>query len=267
MQDPNQEIVFIVAIGGIIALLLVGFIVTILFLYQRRQHKQEKEIAHIKEKYDQELLRSQLEIQENTLKQIAQELHDNIGLQLSLLKFSLIQIPIEKTHPAYENILGCRQVINTAAEDIRMLSKKLHTDRIAHVGLLESIQFELENIRKTGLNIEYESTVHRNFFSDQTAIFIYRMFQEIFNNILKHAKATQVNVHVFCTEDNTFVLQIEDNGVGFKLSDKHNNPSTAGVGLKSMSNRASLIGAKFNINSIEGKGTTVSLSLPLPKES
>jgi len=268
MQDQNQEIIFIVAIGGVIALLLVGFIVTILFLYQRRQHRQEKEIIRIKEQYDQELLRSQLEIQENTLKQIAQELHDNIGLQLSLLKFSLIHIPIDKEHPAHESILASRKIINTATEDIRQLSKRLHTDRIAHVGLLESIQFEIENISKAGgLEVNYQSNIHVNYFNDQTAIFIYRMFQEMFNNILKHAKATKVNVNIFCTDDNNFVLKIEDNGVGFNMSEKQQNPSTAGVGLKSMTSRASLIGAKIIIDSAEGKGTTVSISLPLPNDS
>ena len=75
-QDP--EIYFIVILGIILGLVLVGFIVTILFLYQRRQQRQEKEMERMKDAYEKEALRSQLEIQENTFKTIAQELHDNI---------------------------------------------------------------------------------------------------------------------------------------------------------------------------------------------
>ncbi|MBS1577333.1 MAG: sensor histidine kinase, partial [Bacteroidetes bacterium] len=64
MQNQNAEIYIAIVIGVILGLLLVGFIVTILFLYQRRQHQQEQELARLKDIYDREVLRSQLEIQE-----------------------------------------------------------------------------------------------------------------------------------------------------------------------------------------------------------
>ena len=86
MQDQSQEIYVIILVGGVLALLLVGFIVTILFLYQRKQHRQEQEIVRIKKEYDQELLTTQLEIQEETFKTIGQELHDNIGQVSSIIR-------------------------------------------------------------------------------------------------------------------------------------------------------------------------------------
>src|SRR5690606_33796595 len=98
MQDQNQEILFIIIMGGLLALILVGFVVTVLFLYQRKQHRQQQELARLKDEYDQEVLRSQLEIQEATLKNIAQELHDNIGQVLSVVKLSLSVLPLEKDH-------------------------------------------------------------------------------------------------------------------------------------------------------------------------
>jgi glucose-6-phosphate-specific signal transduction histidine kinase len=75
----TSEIYIVIIIGAILAVLLVGFIVTILFLYQRRQHRQILEINRMKEEYERETLKSQLEIQEETFKNIGQELHDNIG--------------------------------------------------------------------------------------------------------------------------------------------------------------------------------------------
>src|SRR4051794_13726159 len=98
----NPELYFIIIIGIILGLLLVGFIVSILFLYQRRQHRQEQEIILMKDKYEREALRSQLEIQENTFRTIAQELHDNIGQMLSVVKLSLSALPLEKEHKAYD---------------------------------------------------------------------------------------------------------------------------------------------------------------------
>src|SRR5688572_12518751 len=117
MPTQNQEIYFVTIIGITLGLLLVGFIVTILFLYQRRQQKQEQEMEKIKDMYEKEALRSQLEIQENTFKTIAQELHDNIGQMLSVAKLSLSVLPIDKDHHAYAQLQNSQQVLNKAIFD------------------------------------------------------------------------------------------------------------------------------------------------------
>ena len=92
----ESEIYIVIIIGAILAVLLVGFIVTILFLYQRRQHRQALEITRMKEEYERETLKSQLEIQEETFKNIGQELHDNIGQMLSVVKLSLAVLPMKQ---------------------------------------------------------------------------------------------------------------------------------------------------------------------------
>src|SRR5581483_4357288 len=97
----NSEIYIVIVIGAILAIMLVGFIVTIVFLYQRRQHRQELELNQMKEEYERETLKSQLEIQEETFKNIGQELHDNIGQMLSVVKLSLTVLPMSKEHDAW----------------------------------------------------------------------------------------------------------------------------------------------------------------------
>ena len=123
MPTQNQEIYFVTIIGIILGLLLVGFIVTILFLYQRRQQRQEQEMERIKDMYEKEALRSQLEIQENTFKTIAQELHDNIGQMFSVAKLSLSILPLEKDHIAFEQLQNSQQVLNKAIIDLSNLTK------------------------------------------------------------------------------------------------------------------------------------------------
>ena len=217
----------------------------------------------MKDEYQQELLRSQLEIQETTFKTIAMELHDNIGQVLSVVKLSLSVLPLDKEHPAYESVQNSRQMLNKVIYDMGNLTKSLHTDRITQIGLVEAMRFDLDSLRRTGLlevDFAVEGTEYR--LEDQRSIFLYRMFQEMLNNILKHSKATRVNIAVNYSIDNKFVLQVEDNGVGFDVDKKRQTNSSSGIGLKSMTNRASLIGAQISVQSQPGKGTSIQVEVP-----
>ncbi len=268
MQDQNQEILFIIVIGGLLALVLVGFIVTILFLYQRKQHKQAQELIRLKEEYDQEVLKSQLEIQEITLKSIAQELHDNIGQVLSVVKLSLAILPIPAEHEAHSPLQHIKEVLNKAIYDLAHLTKALHTDRIAQIGLLESINFELNTLKKTGLmDVSFEVIGAEYRLNEQKEVFIFRIFQELVNNILKHAKATNLIIQLDYGSASLFKLSVRDNGVGFSLEEKRGSKSPLnGVGLKSMLNRSKLIGAVLTFDSSPGKGTLVTMELPIESD-
>lgn len=262
-MHKNPEIYFVAIIGIILGLLLVGFIVTMLVLYQRRQHRQEQEMAIIKDKYEKEVLRSQLEIQENTFKTIAQELHDNIGQTLSVVKLSLSVLPIENEHPAFEQSKNLLELLNKAVYDLSDLTKSLHTDRIAQVGLVESMKYELATIKRTGvMDVHFNVKGVEFELAEQKAVFLFRMFQEMLHNILKHSKATKISVCVNYSEDEVFTLKIEDNGIGFDLAEKRQSvSSTQGVGLKSLYNRAQLMGADINIVSNKGEGTSITIIL------
>jgi len=271
MPVQNQEIITVIIIGSILALLLVLFIVSILFLYQRRQHTYEKDLVKLKEQYEQELLRSQMEIQEKTMKELGEEIHDNIGQMLSVVKLSMATVRLEQEHPAKETVQSAKEILNTAIIDLSNLTKRLHTDRILQIGLEHAIEFEVNTIRKTGLvDIDFDNPVgeHQGSLDSKTSIFLFRMFQEILNNTLKHSKATHVKVGIFFTGTPNFILKIEDNGIGFNVKEKQNSTSqSGGVGLKSMMNRARLIGANFKITSKEGAGTSVVITLPLKKDT
>jgi two-component system, NarL family, sensor kinase len=266
-MHKNPEIYFVTIIGIILGLLLVGFIVTILFLYQRRQHRQEQEMDKLKDRYEKELLRSQLEIQENTFITIAQELHDNIGQMLSVVKLSLSALPLENGHPAYQQVKNSQQVLHKAIYDLSNLTKSLHTDRIAQIGLAESIQFELLAVKKAGiLRVQFHTKGTESPLNEQKAIFLFRIFQESLNNILKHSQASEVIVDLQYLEDQ-FILEIKDNGIGFDVSQKQEfATSSSGVGLKNLFSRAKLIGADLSIKSEPGKGTVILIRLPLHVE-
>lgn len=269
MKNQGQELLVMILAGGILAVAVVTFIVIIVLQYQRRQHRHEKELARMKDQYEQEVLRSQLEIQEETFKMIGQELHDNIGQVLSVVKLSLSMLPIGKDHEAYEPIFTSRQILNKAAQDLSDLTKSMHNDRIAQIGLVEAIRHEVENIRRSKvMKVDFETEGPEHHFDGQKSTFLFRMFQEMLNNTLKHSKATQVDVRLLFTDDNKFTLVLADNGVGFDVEAKRKSvSSSSGVGLKSIFNRAKLIGADLDMKSIPEKGTTVTIQLSLPQES
>jgi two-component system NarL family sensor kinase len=265
MSNQNQEVYVIILVGIVLALVLVGFIVVMLFLYQRKQHRQEKELAAVKVQFEQELLRSQLEMQESTLKTIAQELHDNIGQVLSVIKLSLSILPLPKEDPSFESVQNCREMLNKVIFDVSHITKSMHTDRISEIGVDEAIRFELDTLRKTGLvSVDFEVEGTSQSINPQKGIFLFRMFQEMINNIFKHAQATKINVAVIYTTDDKFVLKVRDNGIGFDSEAKQTQKtSSSGIGLRNMVNRAKLIGGSISIQSAPGSGTTITVELPV----
>jgi two-component system NarL family sensor kinase len=265
MQDPNQQIYFVIFMGTLLAFLLVGFILAMIFFYQRRRQKQEQELIRLKEEYEQEVLRSQLEIQESTMKTIAQELHDNIGQTLSVIKLWMSMAPIGPDHEAYEGVQNSKEMLHKVIRDMADLTKSLHTDRIADIGLSEAIQFDLVTIRRAGiLKIQFDAEGDEFHFPDQKSIFIFRMYQEMMNNIIKHSGAAHVKVHLLYSVNNIFVLSMLDDGVGFDVQKKkESGDGSSGLGLKSMRNRAKMIGADLSIQSEPGKGTSITVTVPL----
>lgn len=259
----NPEIYFVTIIGIVLGLLLVSFIIVMMVMYRRRQEKQEKEMASVKDMYEKEVLQSQLEIQEITFKNISQELHDNIGQMLSVVRLSLSALPLSKEHEAFPLVQHSAQVLNKAIIDLSDLTKSMHSDRITDLGLEECIRFELHSVKHAGLIDTVFNVNGREFpLPEQKAVFLFRMFQEILNNTLKHSAATEVMVALNFGGDNSFSMRVEDNGAGFDFDQKKFSTSAGkGVGLKSMLNRASLIGAEIDFKSKIGKGTSVSVSL------
>lgn len=264
MNTSEKELYIIVAVGFLLAFILVVFIVTIVFLYQRRKHRQDKILAELAAKYQEELLRSQLEIQDETMKNIAQELHDNIGQMLSVVKLSLAILPIEKEHPSSEHIKVLKTNLNQAIVDLANLTKGLHSERITRVGLTESIRFELANLEKSNL-LKIEADIEEDLVypDEKKTVIAFRIFQELLNNVLKHAAATELEVKVNQTNQ-VIKIVMKDNGKGFNLEEKQQSAdSSAGLGLRNLFNRAKLIGANLNYNTAIGKGTVVTIELPV----
>jgi signal transduction histidine kinase len=250
--------------GGTIAfLVLAGFIIFFLVMYMRRKQKNILEKQQLKSQFQKELLQTQLEIQEQTLKNISEEIHDNIGQALSLAKLNLYMLPESGDEAAQQKISNTKELVSKAIVDLRGLSRSLDTDFIQDLGLQQAIGYELDMIKKTGTHntvLEVEGTVFR--FDKQKELIVFRIVQEVLNNIIKHAKADKIMVRANYETDK-LQLSVTDNGQGVDLSPlNENDHSNFGLGIRNMHNRAKLINAGFSMNSSIGKGTEVKIILP-----
>jgi two-component system, NarL family, sensor kinase len=237
-----------------------------LFLVFFIKDKQKQVIKEQKTRndYEQAILRTQLEIQEQTLKNISEEIHDNIGQALSLAKLNLNTILPVADENLYQKILNSKELISKAIGDLRDLSRSLDTDYVKEMGLQRAIEYALEMMHKTE-TIKTRLTVDGSIIrlEKQKELVIFRIVQETFNNIIKHADATELEVNIQYSPT-SIEIQITDNGKGVDLSPlSEGNNASFGLGIRNMHNRAKLIGADFHMDSTLGRGTRVKIILPI----
>jgi len=236
----------------------------VLSVYMTLKNKQQYalKINTLKHSYEQILLKSQLEIQEETLRGVSQEIHDNIGQVLSLVKLQLGSAPADASEADKQEIIEqSRQLVGKAITDLRALSKSLHPDRVNELGLLENIRHELERLEKTKMyHTRFRINGSPQTIPIETQTILFRMTQESISNIIKHAGADTVEI-TMDYEPQQLYLSILDNGIGINHLD-HNSPQT-GIGLRNMKSRSAAIGATFSIETAVEKGTLVKISMPL----
>jgi len=253
--------------GGIVIFsALVIFIILFIFLYQKRYYRHLHEKEQLRAEFARESLNAELEIQEQTLQNIAQEIHDNVGQVLSLAKLNLNTLDISKQPDLENKITNSKNLIGKAIQDLRDLSRSLNTEAIMAMGLSKAIGNELDMINKSGVcQTQFDVAGDSPKMDPQQELIVFRIVQESLHNIIKHAAAKNIKVSIHYTNP-ALELNIEDDGKGFDISSvQKNNDSKMGMGIRNMQNRARLIQAEFTLTSIENKGTRVKMILPFNK--
>lgn len=214
---------------------------------QRNLQKQlaEKEII-----YRRHLARTVLDTQESERKKLAEELHDNINQLLGVVKLYIEHaIANEKIRDGL--LRKSSEYIDKVIEELRTLSKNLAPPLLSELGLeqsLVSIAETIEEIQPINIRIDVENLNEKNLL-DGHKLMLYRIIQEQLNNIVKHARASNVTVHLQQI-DNKISLVITDDGIGTNLSVQHEH----GMGLRNIKNRIELYQGKTIMESAPGKG-------------
>ncbi|OOQ61387.1 sensor histidine kinase [Mucilaginibacter pedocola] len=263
MRPESQQLIVIIIAGTIMLLLLGIFIISFLFFYQRKHNNHITEKEQQQAAFKQELLKTQIEMQEQTLHYVSQEIHDNITQVLSFVKMNLALTGNLSETARTSKIDESRKLVSQAITDLRDLSKSLSFEHIAHLGLVKTIGIEVERLNKSSI-MGSSLDVQGNSFSlgNERELVLFRIFQEALNNVLKHSGAKQFNISLQYQPE-LFEMAIIDDGAGFEM-----NATTAnGSGLRNMQNRAAMVGATAAINSQPGKGSKVTVTISSPVQA
>ena len=248
----QQDVIIPLVAGTIVMGLLIGFILLFIVRYQQKQRSFQKERAE----FSRELLQTKIEIQEQTLSNISRELHDNLGQTASLIKLQLNLLNTDEFDQNQEKIDQLKELSTDLMDEIRSISLGLKSENLERFGLIDMIQKDVQRYQKIGLlNIKVEVFENQIHLDTEKEIFLYRISQEIFNNILKHASAKEVSLTIK-QNDSELEMIFKDDGIGFDP-----NLNKQGNGLENIKERCDLIHAKLKITSNLNVGTTVEINL------
>jgi len=212
-----------------------------------------------------------LSAQEDERKRIASDLHDTIGSCLVGVKYKVESAfqQIRKTpESATESLDGVLPRIHEAIDECRRIQLDLRPSMIDDLGLLPTLSWFCRTFEQTypGIRVEQKIDIGEGDIPEPLKIVVYRVTQEAMNNIAKHSKADLVCFSLRKLDDR-MELVLQDNGRGFRVEEIQSRRATVkGLGLTSMRERADLSGGSFDIESVNGKGTTIIASWPFCRQ-
>ncbi|HEX8269134.1 MAG TPA: histidine kinase [Flavobacterium sp.] len=252
-----SDVVFGIIIGFIFISLVVLFCVLLVKLYIHKVKSYTKVIFQKDLDFQKALNSTIIETQEQVLTNISQDLHDDAGQQLTYINFQLENLKLDS--PELQQLLQpVSASVDQLSQSVRRISHSLNNQLLTQQDLLKAIATEVDRIqqnRHITIKLEIDESGAKTFETNEQIV-IYRIFQEILNNILKHSKATEIAVSIGTSPG--FKMEIRDNGKGFDYESTKKSSLT--LGLQNMIGRAAIINYSVAIQSAPDQGTTIILS-------
>lgn len=248
----QQALIYITSI--IVFILIIIFLI-IVSTYAKKKSELLLKNELEKQRFEQAIAKAQIEVQEQILKNIGAELHDNLGQLLSIVNMQLNILEDRVSEDQLSQLQEANHLVERSIDEIRLISKTFNTEYLENKSLSEIIQIEIDRFNRLRfiqacLEVEGDEVA----INAKDQIIIFRILQEFINNSLKHAAAKNLNVRLHFSPQK-LRLKIQDNGKGF-------NPETVAknAGLYNMESRAKLIAAGFKLTSQVNKGTQLTLT-------
>ena len=265
--DMNISLFLIVGTLGM--LLLAAAVVLFVFVYQKRLIQHQLKLQKVQADYQRELLKANIHAQEKERKRIAQDLHDEVGAMLSAIKLSVNQIQRNRADvDQFESTSKeTKSMIDETIENVRRISKDLLPVTLENFGFIHALQELSDKLNSSTpllTSFECEGDLLPLEQNDQLAI--YRVVQELCNNIIKHAQATKIDMKLSLSSQG-LRLQVIDDGIGFSVDDLSKVNGATGIGLKSIESRVNMLGGHIEYQGTPEKGTTVNIELSYQQTS
>lgn len=252
---------FLFAVLSVLLFLIVLF----LWILNKNQKKlsfqkeinHQQELAALENQQKLSVSNALIEGEEVERKRIARDLHDGLGSMLSGLKIHLKLA--EKDNVSTTEVTT---LLDNSIKELRNISQNLMPESLLKLSLEHALRDLCMANSNAITNIEFQYLIKKLSLSKNYQIFIYRIIQELLNNTLKYANASKILVS--CSQNKeTFFITVEDNGVGFNVSERSNT----GMGLRNIKNRVEFLNGKLEIESIINKGTSVYIELKAKNET
>lgn len=258
-------------LGGIVGLFLMGGFI---FVTVRRKHAYKAQIARHENLIQQEKIKRLKQEQklialdymlmgeENERKRIAKDLHDSLGAQLFSVKLQLKKLNQELASSNHTNQFKKTEVmIDKAAQDVRRISHDMMPDALVNLGLVAAVEDLANNLNEGGqLQANtYAFEVDESLLTDPQKMGLYRIIQELIQNVIKHAQASHMVIQL-TQDDHELKLDVEDDGLGFETTQID---SVEGIGLKNIRSRVQYLNGQLQISSKEGGPTIFTIAIPI----
>lgn len=245
--------------AGVVAGILVILTIVIVVFQKQRLQLQKARIAEQVQRVAQ--LKAVIDGEERERSRIGRQLHDDIMVELAVVKMGLNALPIQypgiKGSESFGNLV---QQLDHTSRKLRLSAHNLMPDALLTEGLIPAISYFCNNIiRMTGLRIHFQHYGDIPRLSTDIEISIYRIIQELVQNTIKHARAANTLVQLNCRE-NMLSITVEDDGVGFVAAAENQENK---MGLKSIQTRLKALNGVIDIHACDPHGTSVNISFAI----
>ena len=208
--------------------------------------------------------RAMMKGQEEERKRVAKELHDGLGQSLSAMNMHLGVLDKDKakfSDKSLKSIKNLKELLENTIIEVKSISYDLMPKILESYGLVKALNYLCEVMDDSGkINLKMQTFGIKERMDPEVEVTLYRITQELINNVIKHAAARNISIQLI-KHDQSLVLMVEDDGIGFETM--RSKSDVKGLGLKNISTRVNSLNGSFYIDSLQGKGTTITIELPL----
>lgn len=248
--------------GGITSYLIYKNLRRKKFIAEQEREIEKQKAEKILKEQEITIINAMIDGQEKERKELAEALHDNVSSTLASANMQLTYLIKNKNklQNPKEILHKIASQINTAYKDVHNMAHLKNSGVMAQKGLFVAVKDLAKNVSITNkIQFEVKGANLKNRIKNALEISIFRIIQELVNNIIKHANASEASISI-THYDAILGIIVEDNGQGFQLKDSKNT----GMGLSSIERRIENLGGTFEVDTLKGRGTTILIDIPIP---
>lgn len=247
----SQQNQIIISTSSFLLIVLAGG-----FGFYRNKQREKVRVALVRSEEQQRNFKAVITATEDERKRIAKDLHDGVVQQLGAIKLTLAHIQPSLEPKKSEEVEKVRLMAESAADETRNLSHQMMPKALIEMGLLTAMKGVLEPLALKNIEVNFENFGLNDRYENSVEITVYRIFQELINNIVKHSRATHVEVQLYQNQGK-LILIVEDNGQGISPQSKQ------GLGLSNIKSRLTTVDGKVDYSSRSDNGTVATVVIPI----